>query len=164
LSSIRSATFFESGALRNVIHKFKYENLHILGKSLASLLATCYTINQMKADIIVPVPLHKSRLKDRGYNQSAILARELARQLNLPVDEKTLIRHRKTQSQMSLNANDRQKNVAEAFSCRKNILTAKTVLLIDDVCTTGATLDACAAALKATGITTIDALTIARAS
>ena len=164
MRSIRSATFFESGALRNVIHKFKYENLHILGKSLASLLATCYTINQMKADIIVPVPLHKSRLKDRGYNQSAILARELARQLNLPVDEKTLIRHRKTQSQMSLNANDRQKNVAEAFSCRKNILTAKTVLLIDDVCTTGATLDACAAALKATGITTVDALTIARAS
>jgi ComF family protein len=164
LNSIRSAAFFESGHLREVVHKFKYDNLFILGKSLASLLATCYTINQMKADIIVPVPLHKSRMKERGYNQSAVLAKELARLLHLPVDEKTLIRHRKTQSQMSLNAIDRQKNVANAFSCQRNSLTTKNVLLIDDVCTTGATLDACAATLKTHGAMTVNALTIARAN
>jgi len=163
LESIRSTAFFESGSLREVIHQFKYNNLYVLGKSLASMLATCYTINQMKADIIVPVPLHKSRLKDRGYNQSVILAKELARLLHLPVEDKTLIRFRKTQSQMSLNAKDRQKNVTNAFSCRTDLLTAKSVLLIDDVCTTGATLDACASALKAKGAITVNALTVARA-
>lgn len=164
LDSIRSAAFFESGSLRDIIHKFKYNDLYILGKSLASMLATCYTINQMKADIIVPVPLHKSRLKERGYNQSAILAKELARRLQLPVEEKILVRFRKTQSQMSLNANDRQNNVANAFSCRNDLLTAKSVLLIDDVCTTGATLDACATALKASGAKAVHGLTVARAS
>lgn len=163
LNSIRSVTLFESGTIRNVIHKFKYENLHILGNSLASLLTTCYTINQMKADIIVPVPLHKNRLKYRGYNQSTILAKAMASKLSLPVDEKTLVRHKQTQSQMSLDANDRLKNVADAFSCRSDTLTAKRILLIDDVCTTGATLDACAKSLKLSGASSIDALTLARA-
>lgn len=164
LDSIRSAAFFEFGSIRDVIHKFKYNDLYVLGKSLASMLATCYTINQMKADIIVPVPLHKSRLRERGYNQSAILAKALARLLHLPVEDKTLIRFRKTQSQMTLNAKDRQNNVTNAFSCRNDLLTTKSVLLIDDVCTTGATLDACATALKASGAKAVHGLTVARAN
>ncbi len=162
LDSIRSVALFEEGALREVIHCFKYQNMQILGKSLAPLLTTCYTINQMNAHIIVPVPLHTTRQKERGYNQSAILAKQLTEQLDVPTDATSLIRHRKTQAQMTLSAAQRQLNVAHAFMYR-GTLAGTTVLLIDDVCTTGATLDACAQALKQAGASTVSALTLARA-
>jgi len=163
IDSLRSAAFFKTGVLREAIHKFKYQNMEILGKSLAPLLTTCYTINQMKAQVVVPVPLHKSRQKQRGYNQSAILAAHLATALDLPVDTASLIRHRHTKPQMSLSAAQRQLNVADAFFCRTGAVSGKAVLLIDDVCTTGATLDACASALKMAGASSVSALTLARA-
>lgn len=163
VSTIRSVALFTPGVLREAIHKFKYQNMEILGKSLAPLLTTCYTINQMNAQVIVPVPLHKSRYKQRGYNQSEILARQLSAQLELPVDTTSLVRHRRTKPQMSLNATQRQSNVAGAFLCNGNTISGKAVLLIDDVCTTGATLDACGAALRHTGASVVTALTLARA-
>ncbi len=154
---------FENAPLRTAIHKFKYQNYHVLAKTLAPLLATCYTITSLNTEAIVPVPLHRARHKQRGYNQAELLAKELTKHVQQPINVHTLIRCRPTKSQMTLNAVERQHNVANAFTCRNNQLQDKTVLLIDDVCTTGATLDACAEALQQAGAKAVYGLTLARA-
>jgi ComF family protein len=118
----------------------------------------------MPVDVVVPVPLHTARLRERGYNQAALLARELAQQAGLPIDEGTLVRKRATAPQVELNAKQRKENVHGAFYCSGNALTGKRVLLIDDVCTTGATLEACAVALYENGARSVQALTLARAN
>ncbi|MFQ5576073.1 MAG: ComF family protein [Anaerolineae bacterium] len=163
LHAIRSVAIFEDGPLKTAIHKFKYQNHQAVSRPLASLLANCYTTNQLNTEVIVPVPLHKSRYRERGYNQSMLLAQELSKLINQPVNQKTLVRHRATRSQMTLKAAERQQNVANAFACGANTLADKTVLLIDDVCTTGATLDACAQALKQANVRAVYGLTLARA-
>ncbi|MDY7080323.1 MAG: phosphoribosyltransferase family protein [Chloroflexota bacterium] len=117
----------------------------------------------MPIDIIVPVPLHIVRLQERGYNQAALLAREMAHQVGLTVDEQSLVRQRETASQVDLDARQRRQNVHAAFCCSGNGLVGRRVLLIDDVCTTGATLEACAAALYEGGARSVQALTLARA-
>jgi len=147
LQGIRSVALFESGPLKTAIHKFKYQNYHVLAKTLAPLLAACYTTTKLNTEAIVPVPLHRARHNQRGYNQAELLAKELTKHLQQPINVRTLIRHRPTKSQMTLNAIERQHNVANAFICRNNHLQNQTVLLIDDVCPSGATLDACAAGL-----------------
>jgi ComF family protein len=113
--------------------------------------------------MIVPVPLHPWRFWRRGYNQAALLAGELGRRVGLPVDEAALRRVRATSSQMRLGAADRRRNVKGAFTCRPDRVQDKRVLLMDDVCTTGATLEACSDALRAGGATGVWALTLARA-
>lgn len=163
LDVIRSVALYKQGPLKTAIHKFKYQNNRMVSQSFADLLATCYTKHLLKTEIIVPVPLHKSRYKERGYNQSALIAKDLAKLLNQPVDERTLIRHKITESQMTLDARTRKTNVARAFACQSDQLTNKIVLLIDDVCTTGATLDACAETLKQAGVRAVYGLTLARA-
>jgi ComF family protein len=117
----------------------------------------------MTVDVIVPVPLHADRLRERGYNQAALLAHELARQARLAVDEQTLVRKRATASQIKLDAKQRKENVHDAFYCSDSSLAGKRVLLVDDVCTTGATLEACAIALQESGALSVQALTLARA-
>lgn len=163
LDSIRSVALFEDTPLRPAIHHFKYHNHRILGQDFAPLLAKCYGDSQLETDVIVPVPLHPSRYKERGYNQSELLANSLAALINQPVDKKTLIRRRATKTQVSLNAAERHKNVAAAFACTSNALSDKSILLIDDVCTTGATLNACAQALKGAKARSVYGLTLARA-
>jgi len=111
----------------------------------------------------VPVPLHKTRLRERGYNQSALLARELGRIGRLPVVEDCLVRERKGLPQARTSSVDaRRKNVRGVFTCRDSRLRDRQVLLIDDVATSGATLDACAAALRQSGATSVWALVLAR--
>jgi ComF family protein len=117
----------------------------------------------MPVDVIVPVPLHPARLRRRGYNQAALLARELGRRVGLPVEERALQRVRATRSQMRLSAADRRRNVQGAFRCADGRVRGRRVLLLDDVCTTGATLEACADALRAGGAESVWALTLARA-
>jgi ComF family protein len=112
---------------------------------------------------VVPVPLHAARLRERGYNQAALLAREMARRVGLALDEQTLIRRRATAPQVELNARQRSENVRDAFHCSGDGLAGKQVLLVDDVCTTGATLEACAVALYEGGARSVRALTLARA-
>lgn len=163
LDSVRSVALFEGTPLRPAIHNFKYHNQRILGQDFAPLLAKCYRDNQLETEVIVPVPLHSSRYKERGYNQSELLANGLAALINQPVDKKTLIRRRATKTQVSLSAAERHKNVAEAFACISNALSHKSVLLIDDVCTTGATLNACAQALKRAKARSVYGLTLAQA-
>lgn len=163
IDGIRAASYFEDNPIRPAIHFLKYRNHKAIASTLARILVDAFRRYNLSVDVIVPVPLHTSRLRERGYNQSELLAAEVGSFLNLPVDTDTLHRIRKTRSQMSLTASERHQNVVDAFSCRSNNLAGQTVLLIDDVCTTGTTLDACAAALKDSGALSVWGLTLAKA-
>ncbi|HEX77238.1 MAG TPA: ComF family protein [Dehalococcoidia bacterium] len=161
LDGLRSVFRFE-GLVRQAIHKLKYENLKALARPLAELLASYMSDNPMPAELMMAVPLHPRRLRERGYNQSALVTRELGRLLPLPVAEGVLVRRRHTSPQAKADSAEmRRRNVAQAFECREG-LRGQRVLLVDDVCTTGATLESCAAALKAGGAPSVWALTIAR--
>ncbi len=163
IDGIRSAAYFENNPIRPAIHFLKYRNHRAVAAILGQILADTCQRYDLQADIIVPVPLHLSRLRERGYNQCELLARALGALLNLPVDTHTLQRARATRSQMTLGAVERRQNVVGAFSCSRNTLAAQRVLLIDDVCTTGSTLDACAGALKGAGVTSVWGVTLAKA-
>jgi len=148
--------------MRQAIHQLKYRNLRALIVPLAQLLRD-YLNNPMPAEILVPVPMHPKRLRERGYNQSGLLARELGKLTNLPVVDDCLIRQRHAPPQArTSNVDERRSNIADAFTCRDHRLRDKQVLLIDDVATSGATLDACAAALKASGAISVWGLVMAR--
>lgn len=162
IERIRAAVYFE-GVLRKAMHGLKYRGRAVLAEPLGGLMAAYWTQHPMPADLIVPVPLHADRLRERGYNQAALLAREMARRTGLVVNERALVRQRSTASQIKLDARQRKENVRDAFHCSGNSLAGKHVLLIDDVCTTGATLEACAVALCAGGARGVQALTLARA-
>jgi ComF family protein len=162
IECIRSVAYFE-GVLREAVHRLKYRGVTALADPLGGLMAGCWTQHPMPADVVVPVPLHAARLRERGYNQAALLAREVARRVGLAVDEKTLVRRRATIPQVELSASQRKENVRNAFLCCGNSLSGKQVLLVDDVCTTGATLEACAVALYEGGARGVRALTLARA-
>lgn len=120
-----------------------------------------------EADIVVPVPLHWTRLFKRGYNQSALIGRVLGQKLGLIFDPMILKRVRRTPSQVGLSADARRKNVGGAFavnSKRAKTLKGKRVLLVDDVLTTGATVEGCAKVLKNAGVAAVDVVTLARVS
>ena len=149
--------------MRQAIHQLKYQNIRALVVPLAKLLQDYLRTNAVLADILVPVPMHQKRLRERGYNQSGLLARELGKLTNLPVVDDCLIRQRHTPPQARTSTVDeRRSNIADAFVCRDQRLRDKQVLLIDDVATSGNTLDACAAALKASGATSVWGLVMAR--
>jgi ComF family protein len=163
--------------LRKVIHRFKYDYVRDMAIPLGEMLADYCRADYYRADYyqvqgqetlmisdaIVPVPLHKRRLRERGYNQSALLAERLGAALQVPVLHGALYRNRYTLSQTRLDAQARNRNVAGAFSCSGTGVRNQSLLLIDDVCTTGATLNACGRALREAGAQSIWALTIARA-
>ena len=130
---------------------------------LAQLLRDYIIASPLPGEVLVPVPLHKKRLRERGYNQSSLLARELGRLISLPVADDCLIRqkHALPQARTS-NIDERKRNVADAFVCRDYGLQDRQILLVDDVSTSGATLDACAAALKAAGAASVWGLVLAR--
>ncbi len=117
----------------------------------------------LPADVLVPVPLHPHRQRERGYNQAALLAQAFGKTVGIPVLTDVLFRCRNTVSQTTLNAQERRANVADAFTCVPGSVQGKQVLLIDDVCTTGATLEACSIALRTGGAISVWALTLARA-
>jgi len=117
----------------------------------------------LPGEVVVPVPLHKRKLRERGYNQSALLAQELGRLVNLSVSENTLVRQGDSPPQArTTSAQERRRNVAGAFRCVDSRLEGKKVILIDDVATTGATLEAAAGALFNAGTSSVWALTLAR--
>ena len=114
-------------------------------------------------DVIVPIPLHYTRLIKRRYNQSALLAGELGRLCGVPVDVRAVVRHRKTKPQVEFSGHERVKNVKNAFSVKyPAVLKGRRVLLLDDVMTTGSTLRECAKAILKAGAVSVDALTVAR--
>lgn len=115
------------------------------------------------ADVIIPVPLHRTRLMKRRYNQSALLARALSKRCGIPMDVQCLLRGRRTPSQGGLSAQGRRRNVQGAFTVADaDRVAGQRIVLIDDVMTTGATLNACARSLKRAGATRVDAVCLAR--
>jgi ComF family protein len=149
--------------MREAIHQFKYQNLRSLTPILAGFLASYVTRNALSADIIVPVPLHPQRLKERGYNQSFLLALELGRLTSLKVVNNVLIRNLNTPPQAkTANLAARRQHMTTAFFSRGDTLKGKRILLIDDVATSGATLNGCAVALKKAGAGSVWGLTLAR--
>jgi ComF family protein len=162
IDGIRSPFRFDE-VMRKAIHELKYRNLKAISPCLAELLANYLRANPMPGEVLVGVPLHPRRLRERGYNQSTLLARELGRCTGLPVIEDCLIRVKQSQPQVrAVDVEERRRNVANAFACRDEKLGGKQVILIDDVCTSGATLESCAATLKDKGATSVWGLTLAR--
>ena len=161
LEAIRSVAFFEA-PLRQAIHHFKYRRRTELADPLGEMMAAYWPRLRWPVDLLIPVPLHERRRRQRGYNQAALLAHRLGRAVGCPVTEGALIRRRETAPQVSLNALERRRNVAGAFTWRASPLRGASILLVDDVCTTGATLEACAAALRQAGAGSVRALTLAR--
>jgi ComF family protein len=161
LDEIAAAAVF-AGTLRQAIHAFKYDNGRALAPILGARLAENWRVARRSADVIIPVPLHAARLAERGYNQSVLLARILAEATGVPIREDVLVRHKATQQQALLNAAERRANVKDAFICQGDVGNLR-VVLVDDVCTTGSTLEACAEALRGAGAASVWALTLARA-
>ena len=162
IDGIRSPFRFD-GAMRQAIHQLKYRNLRALAVPLARLLQDYLITNPVPGEVLVPVPLHQKRLRERGYNQSRLLAQKLGKLIHLPVVDDCLIRQKHAPPQTrSSTVGERRSNVADAFACRDRGLQDKQVLLIDDVSTSGATLNACAAALKAAGAISVWGLVLTR--
>ena len=162
IDGIRSVFRFE-GIIRQAIHDLKYRNLKSISGCLAMLIADYLQDNPVHGGVLVPVPLHSQRLRERGYNQSGLLVRELGKLIVLPVIDDSLCRLKDSLPQArTTTIDERRKNVKEAFACQGEELKEKNVILIDDVCTSGATLEACAVALKADGAISVWGLTLAR--
>jgi len=160
LEQVRSAAHL-SGALRKAIHEFKYRGLRALASPLGQVLYRGWEKDPWPVDALVPVPLHPRRERARGYNQSALLARELAARTGLQMVDQALVRTVNTAPQVGLSAIERAENVHQAFTCPSNSLNGRRVLLIDDVLTTGATMRACASALLQAGALSVWGLTLA---
>ncbi len=161
LEHIYAVAWFE-GPVRNLIHNFKYKGQRVLRTPLAQLLVEKWDTVEHPTDLIVAVPLHPSRERERGYNQSYLLSQELGKAIEIPAPRDGLRRVRNTLPQVDLSAHERWLNVQDAFSGDRTVLNGRSVLLVDDVCTTGATLLACARAAFEAGARYVWALTVAR--
>lgn len=146
------------------VARIKFEDRPDLVSSLARLLLPALRpLALVKSDAFAPVPLHRARLVERGYNQSGLLARELARATGARFAPRLLERTRRTEQQARLGRDERHVNVADAFVARRSTVTGR-VVLVDDVVTTGATALACVRAIKAAGLTPIAVVALARAA
>jgi len=149
--------------VRQAILGQKYQQLRAMAPLLGQWLGDYLAANPVPGDVLVPVPLHPKRLRERGYNQSRLLALELAKLTGMRLVDDSLVRRRhNTPQARTRNVEERRDNVAAAFGCRDRRLEGKAVLLIDDVATSGATLDACARALKEAGASSVWGLALAK--
>lgn len=155
-----TAAFRYDFPVDRVIHALKYGHQLAVASWSGRQLAQCLT--DAEVDLVVPLPLHPERLCQRGFNQSAEIARGVGNCLNLPVDRKSMIRSRATPPQADLPHKARQRNVRGAFECRTDF-TGKRLLLIDDVMTTGASVNECARVMKLHGAASVVVGVIARA-
>ncbi len=171
---MRSVVLFEREA-REAVHLLKYGNRPTLAEPLARLMADYWRAHPIPVDLITAVPLHPARQRERGYNQADLLARAFGRMIGVPVGSAVLKRVRHTRPQVSLNAAQRRENMQNAFvatpptqfSKRQGddslVVSGRHILVIDDVRTTGSTLEGCSLALKAAGAASVWGFTLARA-
>ncbi len=160
--ALYSTTLPTEDPLKSALQRFKYNRDVSLAPVLADLLATHAPLLAGDYDVVVPVPLHNQRLRWRGFNQALLLARALDRRAR--IDPFTLRRHRATPSQVGLNEAERHRNVRDAFAvARPARICGRSVLLVDDVYTTGATVESCAVTLLDAGASRVDVLVLARA-
>ena len=150
------------GAARHIVHDLKYRHIRIAAPHIARLLAEYLERNPYPVDAYCAVPLHPRRERSRGFNQSALIARELSRLTGVPLDSAALRRTRNTPPQVGMDSQDeRKRNIADAFECQSDA-EGRQYILIDDVITTGSTMSACAHALKNAGAANVWGLTFAR--
>ena len=142
--------FTKGGKVQNLVHHLKYKGMQQIGHAVGNIAGSQLVKNEIfySADVIIPVPLHRKRMRQRGYNQSTCFAEGLAQKLNAVVDDKSLIRTRATETQTKKGRFMRFENMQEVFSIiDPERLKNKHILLVDDIVTTGSTLEACAAEL-----------------
>jgi ComF family protein len=150
--------------MRTLVHQLKYADRHDARTLLGRWLAAAGRDLLHEAQVIVPVPLSRLRLLHRQFNQAAVLAGELSRQTGIPADPLILARIRSTRSQVGMTRDQRRRNVAGAFGVpagRRARLAGRNVLLVDDVITTGATVEACARTLLRAGAARVEVLALA---
>ena len=161
LARLRSAVVYD-GPIERAIHRFKYQGWRRLAGPLALLLAERLVVEGLAASAAVAVPLHPERARARGFNQSELLVRELRARMALNRPPGQLVRTRATPPQVGHDRLWRQDNVSGAFEWRGRDLGGRSILVVDDVATTGATLEACASALRKAGSGPVIGAAVAR--
>jgi len=143
--------------IKNSIYQFKYHNKREYGEFYGLELRNQYEsiIRNWDADVLIPVPLHKSKLRKRGYNQAEIIAKSIGKLMDIPVDSQLVIREKKTLAQKELNDKERLKNLENAFNIVEKVVKYKNVIIVDDIYTTGTTIDACAQILMKSGVSKV---------
>jgi ComF family protein len=160
--ALRSWARYE-GSVREAIRRLKYRRNISLGLILAKYLSNLVDNLGWGIDLVIPVPLGVARLRERGYNQTVLIARPFALETGLPYSARGLNRVRETRSQVGLSYDQRQHNVKDAFEADTEIVDRQRILVIDDVTTSGATLNSCGNALIKAGAKEVYAITLARA-
>jgi len=158
---MRNVAFY-GGVVRECIHALKYQNNQSLGRYFSELMLPVVMNATWHVDIVMPVPLSRERYRERGYNQAAAIARPLALGLKKPFNPFGLVQIRDTKSQVGLSGEQRRLNVVGAFRAVPELVSGKNILLVDDVMTTGSTMESCAKALKCAGSGKVYCITIAR--
>lgn len=160
---IRGRALYEYGSAAASIYRLKYggrqEYAEYFGEEMGRHLGEF--IREVKPDALIPVPLHKKRLQKRGYNQAGLLAEALGACLGIPVYDKILIRVKNTMPLKRQNLEERQNNLKKAFNIAQNDVKLNTIIIIDDIYTTGSTLDEAAYALQTAGISKVYFITLA---
>lgn len=165
LTGIYIAAHYREGPLKEAIHNFKYNRIKGLVMPLSELMMMRLSAGFPTGDLVLTcVPLHSSRLAERGFNQAELLARELAKNFGIDFYPQMLIRKRKTKPQVEFSGDERRKNIVGAFQAGRDVDKAKnqTVLIVDDISTTGATLNECAKVLRKAGAHQVWGVVIAK--
>jgi len=159
---MRSWAVFDS-PIQNALHTLKYRQNVGIGDAIAVQMVEFLKTLSWDIDLLIPVPLGKNRLKERGYNQVGLVARPLAYEVGLTYAPGALWKSRETRSQVGLSVSQRRDNVHGAYQANPEVVKRKSILLMDDVATTGSTIQSCAETLLLAGAREVYALTIARA-
>jgi ComF family protein len=155
--------FEKEGALQKIVHSLKYSGVQTLGLEIGQRLGKNLIERSIQADALVPIPLHKRKLRERGYNQSELIARGCSLMMGIPVRTDLVIRGKFTETQTKFSLEERKQNMEDAFLCRSSDVKGKVLILIDDVITTGSTIGSCAVVLKRAGAARIIAASAALA-